>query len=259
MDSLHVSPLACVHCFAVFRGGVTSVGNPLFGFDLHEYDELFEGKLDLLKRLTEARRVTWSGRFRAPLENAGVYPRPVQNRLPIWVAVGGTPASADRAGRHGLSLYLAILGQPRRFVELAARYRTASAGHHDLRVGVTSHVHVAPTSQGASDTFHPYYSRYIGQNMPAARGNPLARDAFESWAAPEGALLVGSPAEIVDTILFEHDLLGHDRFLAQVGLGGLPFADTAEAIELLATEVLPEVERALRTPPARSSALSSTR
>ena len=113
---------------------------------------------------------------------------------------------------------------------------------------MTSHVHVARTSQEARDTFYPYYSRYIGQNMPAARGNPLGRDAFESWAAPEGALFVGSPAEIVDKILFEHDLLGHDRFLAQVGLGGLPFADTAAAVELLATEVLPEVERALGAP-----------
>ena len=234
---------------------------PLFGYDLNDYDELFEEKLGLLEQLNGAERVTWSGRFRAPLANAGVYPRPLQDRLPIWVAVGGTPASAERAGRHGLALYLAILGQPRRFVELAARYRAAgaAAGHDGLRVGVTSHVHVARTSQGARDTFYPYYSRYIGQNMPAARGNPLPREAFESWAEPEGALFVGSPAEIVDKILFEHDLLGHDRFLAQVGLGGLPFADTAEAVELLATEVLPEVERALRTPPARSSALTSTR
>ncbi len=220
---------------------------PLFGYDLNDYDALFEEKLALLELLNENEHVTWSGRYRAPLANVGVYPRPLQEHLPIWVAVGGTPASADRAGRHGLALYLAILGQPRRFVELANRYRAAGAkaGHEHLRVGVTSHVHVARTSQGARDDFYPYYSRYIGQNMPAARGVPLDRDAFESWAAPEGALFVGSPAEIVDKILFEHDLLGHDRFLAQVGLGGLPFADTAAAVELLATEVLPAVERAL--------------
>ena len=220
---------------------------PLFGYDLNDYDALFEEKLALLELLNENEHVTWSGRYRAPLANVGVYPRPLQEHLPIWVAVGGTPASADRAGRHGLALYFAILGQPRRFVELANRYRAAGAkaGHEHLRVGVTSHVHVARTSQGARDDFYPYYSRYIGQNMPAARGVPLDRDAFESWAAPEGALFVGSPAEIVDKILFEHDLLGHDRFLAQVGLGGLPFADTAAAVELLATEVLPAVERAL--------------
>ena len=223
---------------------------PLFGYDLDDYDALFDEKLALLERLNESERVTWSGRFRPPLENVGVYPRPSQDRLPIWVAVGGTPASVDRAGHHGLALYLAILGQPRRFVDLADRYRAAgaNAGHEHLRVGVTSHVHVARTSQEAREAFYPYYSRYIGQNMPAARGNPLGREAFESWAAPEGALFVGSPAEIVDKILFEHDLLGHDRFLAQVGLGGLPFADTATAVELLATEVLPEVERAIGTP-----------
>lgn len=223
---------------------------PLFGYDLNDYDDLFEEKLTLLGRLNETERVTWSGRFRAPLENAGVYPRPLQDHLPIWVAVGGTPASAERAGRHGLALYLAVLGQPRRFVELANRYREAgaNAGRSGLRVGVTSHVHVARTSQGARDAFYPYYSRYIGDNMPAARGIPLRRDAFESWAEPEGALVVGSPAEVVDKILFEHDLLGHDRFLAQVGLGGLPFADTATSVELLATEVLPAVERAIGGP-----------
>ena len=171
---------------------------PLFGYDLNDYDALFAEKLALLERLNESERVTWSGRFRPPLENVGVYPRPSQDRLPIWVAVGGTPASADRAGHHGLALYLAILGQPRRFVDLADRYRAAgaAAGHEHLRVGVTSHVHVARTSQAARDTFYPYYSRYIGQNMPAARGNPLGREAFESWAAPEGALFVGSPSGI---------------------------------------------------------------
>ena len=231
---------------AAGRGAYTE-SFPLFGHDLVDYDELFEEKLDLLLRLNRDERVTWSGKHRPPLTDAGLYPRPVQRELPIWIAVGGTPASVERAGRNGLPLYLAILGQPERFVPLADLYRrsAADAGHAPdaLRVGVTSHFFVEPTSQGARDTFYPYYSRYIGNNMPSAAGRPLPRDAFDAWAGPRGALFAGSPQEIIDKVLWEHELLGHDRFLAQIGLGGLPFAETARSIELLATEVLPIVRR----------------
>ena len=228
------------------RGAYTE-SFPLFGFDLADYDQLFEEKLGLLLAVNRAERVTWRGRHRPSLDDAGVYPRPVQPELPVWIAVGGTPASVVRAGRNGLPLYLAILGQPERFAPLAELYRESAAqeGHDPsaLRVGVTSHVHVGATSQGARDTFYPYYSRYIGHNMPSARGRPLPRDAFDAWAGPRGALFAGSPQEVVDKILWERELLGHDRFLAQIGLGGLPFAETARAIELLATEVLPAVRR----------------
>ena len=228
------------------RGAYTE-SFPLFGHDLADYDELFDEKLGLLLQLNRSERVTWSGRHRAPLDNAGVYPRPVQSQLPVWIAVGGTPASVVRAGRHGLPLYLAILGQPERFRALAQLYRQAGsdAGHapERLRVGVTSHLYVEPTSQGARDTFYPYYSRYIGNNMPGPRGQALPRDAFDAWAGPRGALFAGSPAEVVEKILWERELLGHDRFLAQIGLGGLPFSATARSIELLATEVLPVVRR----------------
>ena len=228
------------------RGAYTE-SFPLFGYDLADYDELFEEKLDLLLRLNRHERVTWTGTHRPPLVDAGVYPRPVQDELPVWIAVGGTPASVVRAGHNGLPLYLAILGQPERFAPLADLYRTsaAGAGHapDSVRVGVTSHFYVEPTSQGARDTFYPYYSRYIGNNMPSARGQVLPRDAFDAWASPRGALFAGSPQEVVDKILWEHELLGHDRFLAQVGLGGLPFADAARSIELLATDVLPAIRR----------------
>jgi probable LLM family oxidoreductase len=227
------------------RGAYTE-SFPLFGFDVADYDELFEEKLDLLLRLNRNERVTWQGRHRAPLVDAGVHPRPIQPELPVWIAVGGTPASVVRAGRNGLPLYLAILGQPERFGPLAELYRTtgAAAGHDDsLRVGVTSHFYVEPTSQGARDTFFPYYSRYIGNNMPGARGQLLPRDAFDAWAGPQGALFAGSPQEVIDKIMWEHDILGHDRFLAQIGLGGLPFAETARSIEMLATEVLPVIRR----------------
>ena len=235
------------------RGAYTE-SFPLFGYDLADYDELFEEKLGLLLDVNRAERVTWSGRHRAPLTDAGVYPRPGQDRLPVWIAVGGTPASVVRAGRHGLPLYLAILGQPERFASLADLYRQtgADAGHDaaTLRVGVTSHFYVEETSQGARDTFYPYYSRYIGANMPGARGRRLPRDAFDAWAGPDGALFAGSPQEVIDKILWEHELLGHDRFLAQIGLGGLPFSETARSIEILATEVLPVLRR--ETAPARA-------
>ena len=242
------------------RGAYTE-SFPLFGHDLADYDDLFEEKLDLLLQINRNERVTWSGAHRAPLGDAGVYPRPVQAELPVWVAVGGTPASVVRAGRHGLPLYLAILGQPERFAPLAELYRESAqeAGHEldALRVGVTSHFYVEPTSQGARDTFYPHYARYIGNNMPAARGQLLPREAFDAWAGPHGALFAGSPQEVIDKILWEHELLGHDRFLAQIGLGGLPFADTARSIELLATDVLPvvrrEIERRASTRGARTS------
>ena len=228
------------------RGAYTE-SFPLFGHALSEYDQLFDEKLDLLTRLVHHERVSWAGAHRAPLVDIGVYPRPVQATLPVWIAVGGTPASVERAGRLGLPLYLAILGQPERFTDLARLYRRTAEAHghrHDsVRVGVTSHFYVEPTSQGARNTFYPYYSRYIGNNMPAARGQLLPRDAFDTWAGPRGALFAGSPQEIIDKILWEHEILGHDRFLAQIGLGGLPFADTARSIELLATEVLPTVRR----------------
>lgn len=222
---------------------------PLFGNRLEDYDDLFEEKLDLLLELNTSTEVTWQGRFRPALDHVGVYPRPVQGQLPVWIAVGGTPASVVRAGRLGLPMYLAILGQPDRFMPLADLYRrTAEQSGHDprsLTLGVTSHVHVARTSQQARDEFYPYYSRYIGENMPGTHGHALPRDAFEAWAGPRGALFAGSPQEVVEKILWEHEILGHRRFLAQIGLGGLPFAPTAEAVELLATEVLPVVRREL--------------
>ena len=221
---------------------------PLFGQDLGRYDEYFEDRLGLLLAVRDGNPVTWSGSTRPPLVDAGVWPRPLQERLPVWIAVGGTPASAVRAGALGLPMYLAILGAPPRFRALAEMHREAAvaAGREVPPVGVTSHFHVAATSQAARDAFFPHYAAYFAQNMP--RGGRLDRDVLETWAGPGGALFAGSPAEIVDKILWEHEMLGHSRFLAQVGLGGLPQADTLRSIELLATEVLPAVRSALAGP-----------
>ena len=229
------------------RGAYTE-SFPLFGNDLGDYDELFDEKLGLLLQLNSSERVTWSGKHRPALHDVGVYPRPVQPELPVWIAVGGTPSSVQRAGRLGLPLYLAILGQPERFVDLAELYRhTGSVAGHDagrLRIGITSHFFVGATSQGARKTFFPYYSRYIANNMPSARGRLMSRDTFDAWASPRGALFAGSPQEMIEKILWEREIIGHDRFLAQIGVGGLPFADAANSIEILATEVAPAVRRA---------------
>lgn len=218
---------------------------PLFGQDLQRYDEYFDDRLELLLKIRDENPVTWNGSTRPPLHDAGIWPRPVQDSLPIWAAVGGTPASAVRAGRLGLPLYLAILGDPPRFAPLAELYRRSAveAGRKPGRIGVTSHLYIEETSQGARDTFFPHYSSYIGQNMP--RTGRLDREAFESWASPRGALFAGSPAQIVEKILWEHEILGHTRFLAQVGLGGLSQTQTLRSIELLGTEVLPAVRAAL--------------
>jgi probable LLM family oxidoreductase len=219
---------------------------PLFGQSLDNYDELFSERLDLLLKIRETNPITWSGTTRAPLADAGVWPRPVQAALPVWIAVGGTPSSVVRAAELGLPLYFAILGDPQRFAPLAELYRRSAVaiGREPQRIGVTSHFYVEKTSQGARDTFFPHYASYIGQNMP--RAGRLDRDSFDFWASDHGALFAGSPAEIIDKILWEHEILGHSRFLAQVGLGGLPQAETLRSIELLATEVLPAVRAAIK-------------
>ena len=218
---------------------------PLFGYDLRDYDALFAEKLDLLLRLREQERVTWSGEHRAPLEDTGVYPRPLQDPLPVWVAVGGNPESAVRAGALGLPMALAIIGgQPERFVPFAELRRDAArrAGHVPVpKLGINSHAYVADTSEQAAEEFFPPYSAMMNA-IGAERGwRPIARPDFDALRSPRGALVVGSPEEVVRKILFQHELFGHDRFLAQISVGNLPHDKVLRAIELLATEVAPAV------------------
>lgn len=225
------------------RGAYTE-SFPLFGQDLDHYDEYFTDRLDLLLAIRDHNPVTWQGTTRPPLDRAGVWPRPLR-QLPVWIAVGGTPASIARAGSLGLPAYLAILSEPARFAPLARLHQDSAvaAGLAPPRLGVTSHVHVAATTRQARDEFYPHYAGYMATNMP--RVGRLVRETFDAWAGPTGALFAGSPDEVAEKILAEHELLGHTRFLAQVGLGDLPQDKTLRAIELLATEVLPQVRRAL--------------
>lgn len=222
---------------------------PLFGYELDDYDELFSEKLDLLLKLREKERITWSGHHRAALHGEGVYPRPVQERLPVWIAVGGTPESAVRAGSLGLPMMVAIIGGlPERFVPLIETYRRAlrAAGHdpQSVPLGINSHTYVAETSQKARDEFYPSYAAMMTRIGRERGWPPMTRENFEMLCSPRGALLVGSPQEVVDKILFERELFGHQRFLAQISVGVMEHARVLHAIELFATEVAPKVRQA---------------
>lgn len=224
---------------------------PLFGYDLQNYDELFEEKLDLWLQLNAHERVTWSGRYRAPLQDAAVAPRPLHDEVPVWIGVGGTPESAARAGRLGLPMTLVILGgDPVRFKPLADLYRRAAnqAGHDParLRLAVASHGYVGKTSEQAIEEFYPYYVNYYRQVFgPRGGGAGPTRAQFEQLTHRQSALAVGSPQQVIEKILYQHELFGHSRFIMQLDIGGQPFAQVASAIELLATEVAPVVRRKL--------------
>jgi probable LLM family oxidoreductase len=224
---------------------------PLFGYDLNDYHNLFAEKIDLLLKLGKQERITWSGRFRSSLNNLEIAPRPTQAELPVWIGVGGTPESAVNAGHLGLGMNLALLGgAPERAKHLVELYRQAGegAGHHPtkLRVTVSSHGYVAETSQQALDDFYPYYSSYFYQFQGKRTGRGrMSRLEFEHAASPETALAIGSPQQMIEKILHQHELFGHDRFMLQLDIGGMPYTKVAKAIELLATKVAPVVRREL--------------
>jgi alkanesulfonate monooxygenase SsuD/methylene tetrahydromethanopterin reductase-like flavin-dependent oxidoreductase (luciferase family) len=230
----------------VGRGSFTD-SFPLFGFRLEDYDSLFAEKLDLLLRIRESERVHWSGRHRAPLTGQGVYPRPLQNPLPIWLGVGGTPASFARAGALGLPLMVAIIGgETRRFRPLIDLYREAGrkAGFSpdQLTVGVHSLGYVARTSREAADDFYPGYAKAIGSVARERGWGAMTRDRFEAQLGPFGALLVGEPDEVVDKILRHSEALGGiSRFTFQMNASSLPHAKLMRATELLGTRVAPAV------------------
>jgi probable LLM family oxidoreductase len=217
---------------------------PLFGYDLADYDELFAEKLELLLELRESVRVTWSGKHRAPLDDVGVYPRPLQDPLPIWVAVGGNPESAVRAGVLGLPMALAIIGgQPERFAPFAQLHREAAekAGHGRLPLSINSHTYVADTSQQAAEEFFPSYAEMMNAIGRERGWSGIRRPDFDALRTRRGALVVGSPEEVIEKILFQHEIFGHDRFLGQISVGTMPHDKVMRAIELLGTDVAPVV------------------
>jgi len=231
---------------------------PLFGYDLADYDELFAEKLELLLRLRDSVRVTWSGKHRAPLDDAGVYPRPLQDPLPIWLAVGGNPESAVRAGVLGLPMALAIIGaQPERFAPFAELHRQAGekAGHGRLPLSINSHTYVADTSQQAAAEFYPPYAEMMNAIGRERGWSGIRRPDFDALRTRRGALVVGSPQEVIEKILFQHEIFDHDRFLGQVSVGTLPHDKVMRAIELFGTEVAPVVRKEVAS---RTSSLAPT-
>ncbi len=233
---------------------------PLFGLDLDDYDQLFAEKLELLLRLRDSERVDWPGsRLTQRLEDVAVYPRPLQQPLPVWIAVGGNPESAIRAGTLGLPMALAIIGGlPERFTPFAELHREAAlrAGHERPALSINSHGYVAETSQRALDESYPYVSEAMNRIGRERGWPPQQRQDYDASATRRGANFVGSPAQVAEKILLQHELFDHDRFLVQFTIGGMPHEQILRSIELFGTEVAPVVreELARRGAPAGASA-----
>lgn len=221
---------------------------PLFGYDLKDYDVLFTEKLQLLMKLNEAERISWQGKLTQAIDNRGVYPRPVQEKLPIWIAVGGTPESVVRAAENGLPMALAIIGgQPARFAPYTKLYRDvySKAGHNPnkIQLSINSHTYIADDSKQAADELYAPYSQMMNRIGRERGWPPSGRAQFDASLQPEGALLVGSPQQVIDKVLAQYEIFGHTRYLAQISMGALPHDKVLRAIELLGTKVAPVVKK----------------
>jgi len=219
---------------------------PLFGYDLEDYDELFEEKLELLLKLRDSEKVTWRGGHRPAFNNLGIYPRPVQNPLPVWIGSGGNQESVIRAGLLGLPLVLAIIGgSPVQFAPLVQLYKKAAAhkGHDVSRLPVASHSHgfIASDTQTAADKFFPS-TQYVMNVLGRERGwGNYDRASFDAARSFEGALYVGDPETVAQKIIHLRKNVGITRFMLHVPVGSMPHEDVMRTIELLGTEVAPQV------------------
>lgn len=221
---------------------------PLFGYDLQNYEELFEEKLELLMKLRENEKITWSGNFRAAIDDKGIYPQPMQSELPIWRAVGGTPKSAYVTGALGLPLALAIIGGlPEQFKQFADIHERGAKdnGKEKPALSINSHGFVAETSEEAKDIAFPAFKQTMDKIGSERGWAPMSREQFEASTTLKGANFIGSPQEIIDKILYQHEIFGHDRFLMQMSVGSVPHEKMMKSIELFATEVAPVVRKEL--------------
>jgi probable LLM family oxidoreductase len=222
---------------------------PLFGFRLEDYDSLFAEKLDLLLKIRENEHVTWSGKYRPPLTGQGVYPRPAQNPLPIWLGVGGTPQSFVRAGRLGLPLMVAIIGgETRRFRPLIDLYREAGkkAGYppEKLKVGLHSPGYVAETTEEAADDYFPGFARAVSDIGKERGWGEMTREDFDAQRGPQGSLVIGDPEEVVEKIIRHgKDLGGISRFTFQMNAASLPHEKLTRAIDLIGKRVAPALHK----------------
>jgi probable LLM family oxidoreductase len=219
---------------------------PLFGYDLNDYDGLFDEKLRLLAQLRESEKITWSGKYRAPLNDLGVYPRPVQDEIPIWVAVGGTPESVVRAASLGFPLALAIIGgMPERFAPLFELYRRTSREYgfqsEQIPLSLNSHGFIADDAQEAVDAYYPG-AIVMRNKIGRERGwPPTTQERLEQQRVLRGSDFVGTPDEIIEKILFQHEIFSHQRFLMYIGNSAIEHEKIMHAIELFGTKVAPVV------------------
>ncbi|MDI6834315.1 MAG: LLM class flavin-dependent oxidoreductase [Rhizobiaceae bacterium] len=223
---------------------------PLFGYDLDDYDKLFAEKLDLLLALRDEEVVSWSGETRAAIPGRAVYPRPLQQPLPLWIAVGGTPQSVARAGVLGLPLALAIIGgQPRRFASLFDLYReSARRANRDpatLKTSINVHGFIADTTEKAADVFYEPQAAVMNRIGRERGWGPTSRQHFDQSRGPDGALFVGDPETVAEKIVAHHRIFGNDRFLLQMAIGLMPHREVMRGIELFGTKVAPLVRKAL--------------
>ncbi|HLY70310.1 MAG TPA: LLM class flavin-dependent oxidoreductase, partial [Puia sp.] len=213
-------------------------------------DELFSEKLDLLLKLIKDEKLSWVGKHRTSFENLGVYPRPYQKEIPVWIAAGGTPGSAARAGGLGLPLMLAIIGgMPEQFQPFVEFYKETwiKAGNDlsQLKMGINNHVYIAEDSKKAADEFYPYYASMMNRVGVERGWPPLTRPHYEQLRLPHGALMVGSADQVIDKILYEYELFHNTRFLAQASVGNVPHKMIMRSIELFGTKVAPVIRKAI--------------
>jgi probable LLM family oxidoreductase len=225
---------------------------PLFGYDLNDYDELFIEKLDLLLNINQHEIVSWKGTHRAPINNLGVYPRPLQQQLPIWIAVGGTPASVVRAGSLNLPLTIAILGgNPVYFTQLTDLYRNAAkrAGHDvaQLQLCINEHTYIADSAEQARDEFWVIYEKVMNKIGKERGWSKMTRDHFDALCEPDGPLVVGSIKEVTEKLIYQHKLFNNTRFLAQIISGDIPHEKMMHSIELFGKEVMPAVKKGIQS------------
>lgn len=222
---------------------------PLFGYDLADYDALFAEKLDLLLKLRDEETVSWQGQLRPGLDKVTLYPRPEQHKIPVWIAVGGTPQSVVRAATLGLPMALAIIGgDPRRFAPYFDLYREAwsraNRKPEEVRLSLNMHGFVADTTEAARDIFYAPHNAVMNR-IGAERGwPPSGKREFEAACGPNGHLLIGEPERVADRIIELHKLFGNDRILVQMAIGAMPHKELLRAIELLGTKVAPKVKEA---------------
>jgi probable LLM family oxidoreductase len=224
---------------------------PLFGYNLEDYDELFIEKLDLLMNINQHEIVSWKGTHRASINNLGVYPRPLKQQLPIWIAVGGTPASIVRAGSLNLPLTIAILGgSPVQFTQLTNLYRNAAkkAGHDvdKLQLCINEHLYLSDSSEKARDEFWIIYENIMNKIGKERGWSKMSRQHFDALCEPGGPLLVGSAKEVIDKLIYQYKLFNNTRFLAQIISGDIAHEKIMHSIELFGKEVMPAVKEGIK-------------